>query len=267
MDHLEKLEHRSVYVIREAYRRFKPLGVLWSMGKDSTVLLYLIRKAFLGTIPFPVLHIDTGYKLKGIYEFRDRIAREWNVPLEVVRNEEAIREGVGPESSGRLECCTRLKTEALKSALARHGFRAVLLGIRRDEHGVRAKERYFSPRRPDFTWDSASQPAELWDLYVRREEEGSHLRVHPLLHFTELDVWRYVEREKLPVCRLYFASGGKRYRSIGCAPCCEPVPSEARTVARIVEELRSGREEERAGRAQDKENARAMEQLRALGYM
>ncbi|HNR99032.1 MAG TPA: sulfate adenylyltransferase subunit CysD [Planctomycetota bacterium] len=267
MDHLEELEHRSIYLIREAYHRFDPLGCLWSMGKDSTVLLHLVRKAFLGKFPFPVLHLDTGYKLAGIYRFRDRIAAEWGVPLVVVKNEAALAAGMGPDSAGRLACCTALKTEALKGALAEHGFRAVLLGIRRDEHGVRAKERYVSPRTADFTWDAGRQTAELWDLYARRESEEAHLRVHPLLHFTEADVWRYVRRERLPVCDLYFAKGGRRYRSIGCEPCCEPVASNAATVDDIIREIGEGRSEERDGRAQDKENARAMEQLRALGYM
>ncbi len=267
MDHLQELEHRSVYLIREAYRRFRPLGCLWSMGKDSTVLLHLIRKAFLGTFPFPVLHLDTGYKLEGIYAFRERIAKEWGVPLRIVKNEAALAAGMGPESPGRLECCTALKTETLKRALAEYGFRAVLLGLRRDEHGVRAKERYFSPRTADFAWDAGRQTAELWDLYARREDEGTHIRIHPLLHFTEVDVWRYIRRERLPICDLYFAKNGMRYRSIGCTPCCEPIPSGAATLDDIIREIAEGRGEERGGRAQDKESLRAMEQLRALGYM
>jgi sulfate adenylyltransferase subunit 2 len=267
MDSLEDLETRSICIIREAFHRFQPLGFLWSMGKDSTVLLHLIRKAFLGRFPFPAVHLDTGYKLPAIYEFRDRLAAAWNVPLLVVRPEAALKAGVGPETSGRLACCTQLKTEALKQCLAARGFRAIILGIRRDEHGVRAKERYFSLRLSDFTWNAERQPAELWDLYVRRAREGAHVRIHPLLHFTEIDIWRYIERESLPVCDLYFSRGGKRYRSIGCAPCCEPVSSTASTVAQIIEELVEGNDEERGGRAQDKEAVRAMEQLRALGYM
>lgn len=265
--HLKELEYKSIYIIREAYHRFKPLGCLWSMGKDSTVLLYLVRKAFLGTFPFPVLHIDTGCKLAGIYAFREKLAKEWQVPLTVIRNDEAIQAGVNPQNNSRLECCTQLKTNTLKNAIAAEGFRCMLLGIRRDEHGVRAKERYFSPRQSDFSWQPENQSAELWDLYARREAEETHLRVHPLLHFTERDVWSYIAQENLPVCGLYFSEGGKRYRSIGCKPCCEPVPSDAANVDAIIKEIESSRGEERDGRAQDKENARAMEQLRALGYM
>jgi len=267
MDRLDELESRSIYVIREAYAHFRKLALLWSIGKDSTTLLWLARKAFFGRLPIPVLHIDTGYKFPEIYEFRDRYAKEWNLQLVIGRNEEAIAAGIGPETGSKLACCTALKTEALKRAIAEHGFQALLLGIRRDEHGIRAKERYFSPRDAQFQWDYRNQPPELWDQFKSRSEDRTHLRVHPMLHWTEYDIWRYIQREGIPVCPLYFARGGKRYRSIGCAPCCSPIDSDADTIDKIVEELRTTTTAERAGRAQDKEEAYTMQKLRALGYM
>ena len=266
MDHLDELENRSVYVIREAYAKFGSIAALWSIGKDSTTLIWLCRKAFFGKIPFPVIHIDTGFKFPEMYEHRDRYAVEWELDLLVVRNEEAIAQGMCPEK-GKFECCSALKTTALQQAMAEHDFEALLLGIRRDEHGIRAKERYFSPRDPDFSWDYRNQPPEFWDQYVSQEEQDTHIRVHPLLHWTEYDVWTYVQRENLPASPLYFARNGKRYRSLGCSCCCAPVESNASTIEEIVEELRTTRVQERSGRAQDKEDAYTMQKLRALGYM
>jgi len=266
MNYLDELEAQSIYVMREAYAQFRRIAILWSIGKDSTTLLWMARKAFFDRLPFPVVHIDTSYKFKEIYEFRDRIAREWRLDLRIARNERALEEGMGP-NIGKLECCSALKTDALKSALDRHGFRAILLGIRRDEHGIRAKERYFSPRDRDFSWDYGNQPAELWDQYQSRVASEDHIRVHPMLHWTEQDVWEYVERESMPVVGLYFAKDGRRYRSIGCECCCAAVPSSAETLPGIVEELRTTTTSERAGRAQDKESAYIMQKLRSLGYM
>jgi sulfate adenylyltransferase subunit 2 len=266
MNYLSHLENKSIYIIREAYSQFRHIAMLWSIGKDSTTLLWLARKAFFGEIPFPVIHIDTGYKLRQIYEFRGRISQEWNLDLIISRNEEAISQGMSKEC-GHLECCNQLKTEALKKTLAEHQFKALLLGIRRDEHGIRAKERYFSPRDASFTWDYKNQPAELWDYYASGERAGHHLRVHPLLHWTELDVWQYIRREGIPVVDLYFAKNGRRYRSIGCEPCCEPVESSARSLNMIVRELKKTRVAERSGRAQDKEDPYTMQKLRSLGYM
>ncbi len=267
MEYLDILENRSIYVIREAYQRFKRIAMLWSIGKDSTSLLWLCRKAFFGTVPFPVIHVDTSYKFPEIYEFRDRIAREWGLNLIVVRNEDAIAGGMGPGKGSKLDCCNTLKTQPLKDVIAREKLQAVLLGIRRDEHGIRAKERYFSPRNEQFEWNYKDQPPEFWDQYRSQSSDEEHIRIHPILHMTELDIWSYIKREKLPVIDLYFAKNGKRFRSIGCKPCCSAVESNATTVDEIVEEIRTSATPERAGRAQDKEDAYTMQKLRALGYM
>ena len=266
MDTLSWMESESLYVIREAFHRYTRVGMLWSMGKDSTALLWMVRKAFFGEVPFPVVHIDTSYKFPEIYAFRDKLAAEWGLDLRIARNEQALADGMGPKKIDKFSCCNALKTTALKLAIADLKLEALLLGIRRDEHGVRAKERYFSPRSQDFTWNVGGQPPELWDLYAT-VDEAAHDRIHPLLHMTELDIWRYVRREGVPVNPLYLAKGGTRYRSIGCSPCCQPIPSNAATVDEIITELEASREPERAGRAQDKENAFTMQKLRSLGYM
>lgn len=270
MKYLDYLESRSIYIIREAYYRFRDkLAVLVSWGKDSTTLLFLVRKAFFGKIPIPVIHIDTSYKLKEIYEFRDKLVRDWNLNLIIARNEEALKAGVNPKI-GRLKCCTALKTEALRQVIEKHGFKALLLGIRRDEHALRAKERYFSPRDRNFRWNYLRQPPELWEQFNVVYGEGEHLRVHPMLHWREIDVWLYIKREGIPVNPLYFSGTrkkGYRFRSLGCEPCCVPIPSKAKTIDEIIEELKVTRIAERAGRAQDKERAYMMQKLRALGYM
>jgi len=266
VDYLSQLENRSIYIIREAYSQFRNIALLWSIGKDSTTLLWIVRKAFFGEIPFPVIHIDTGYKFREIYTFRDLFVQEWNLNLILSRNDAAIQEGMSKEC-GHFECCNKLKTEALKATLSEKGYKALLLGIRRDEHGIRAKERYFSPRDTSFSWDYQNQPAELWDYYASGEKTDHHLRVHPLLHWTEVDIWQYVRREHIPVVDLYFARDGKRYRSIGCESCCAPVVSSARNVNMIIRELEKSRIAERSGRAQDKEDPYTMQKLRSLGYM
>jgi len=263
---LDSLENQSIYIIREAYSQFRNVAMLWSIGKDSTCLLWLIRRAFFGKIPFPILHIDTIYKFKEIYDFRDKYTKEWNLKLIIARNEDAISNGVGPDR-GKFRCCNELKTVALKKAIAKHGFRALYLGIRRDEHGIRAKERFFSPRDEDFEWDYKHQPPELWDQYKTKAAEEEHIRVHPLLGWREIDVWEYVKRENIPVTGLYFAENGKRFRSIGCETCCRPVDSDADTIVKVIEELNTTKISERSGRAQDKENAYTMQKLRSLGYM
>jgi len=266
MSHLDELENNSIYIIREAYAKFRNIAMLWSIGKDSTTLLWLIRKSFSGSVPFPVVHIDTSFKFKEIYEFREKYAAEWGLNLVTLRNEKAIKAGLSSAKS-KFNCCTELKTNALKAGLKKYNFQALYLAIRRDEHGIRAKERVFSPRDEDFEWDYKNQPPELWSQYklVAREEE--HLRIHPLLSWTERDVWEYIKREGIPVVSLYFARDGKRYRSIGCECCCNPVSSEADTVDKITEELKTSKVSERSGRAQDKESDYMMQKLRSLGYM
>jgi len=266
MDYLEKLENDSIYIIREAYRQFPRIAMLWSIGKDSTTLVWLLRKAFFGTIPFPIIHIDTSFKFKDIYRFRNQYSREWGLHLIISKNEEALKRGVSPEK-GKFDCCNALKTQALKSTIKEHGFEALMLAIRRDEHGIRAKERYFSPRDIEFKWNYMDQPLELWDQYKSQVQDEHHLRIHPLLHWREVDIWMYIKREGIPVTSLYFALQGKRYRSIGCETCCNPVESDADTIDKIIEELKTTRVAERSGRAQDKERAYMMQKLRSLGYM
>ena len=186
--------------------------------------------------------------------------------LIVYKNQKAIDRGVGP-TKGKFECCTELKTNALKDAISQHKFKALYLGIRRDEHGIRAKERVFSPRDEDFEWNYKEQPPELWDLYKTKAKNEEHLRIHPLLGWTELDIWEYVKRENIPIVSLYFTKNGKRYRSIGCETCCNSVESNADNIDKIVEELKETKVSERSGRAQDKESAYMMQKLRSLGYM
>jgi sulfate adenylyltransferase subunit 2 len=293
-DYLKDFEQKSIFIIREAYAQFKNLAVLWSTGKDSTTMLWLIKKAFFGEIPFPVIHIDTGRKFKEIYEFRDKIAKEWNLKLIIAKNEEALKNGISWENS-RLNCCNALKTEALKKVVRKYKFDALIVSIRRDEHAMRNIERYFSPRDKNFKWHIirkktkkemkegdapfvSLQPIELagWDLFWSDFGPNvSHVRVHPLLHWREIDIWEYIKREKIPVNPLYFAKyvekeyglKNKRYRSLGCQPCTFPIDSKASTIDEIIEELRKTKTEEREGRAQDKENEEAMRKLRALGYM
>jgi len=271
MNYMDELEAKSIYIIREAYRTFKnKLAVLVSWGKDSITMLHLVKKAFFGNVPVPVVHIDTGYQMKEIYEFREKLTKEWNLNLIIAKNEEALKSGMGPDK-GRLECCTALKTEALKQCIKQYGFRALLVAIRRDEHAIRAKERYFSRRTTDGEWLYHEQLPELWEHFqVKLDDTGMHLRVHPMLHWREIDIWRYIKRENIPVNPLYFAGArkeGYRYRSLGCEPCSAPIPSNAKTIDEIIKELETTNIAERAGRIQDKERSYMMQRLRALGYM
>lgn len=266
MKYLDELENRSIYTIREAYSRFRDSAMLWSIGKDSTTLLWICRKAFFGEIPFPIIHIDTGFKFKEIYEFRDKFAKKWELELIISKNTIAAEKGINPQKD-RFNCCNALKTKALAMTVKNYNLKALLLAIRRDEHGIRAKERCFSPRDMEFKWDYQNQPAELWNLYGSFLKHGEHLRIHPMLHWREIDIWQYIQREKIPVVSLYFAKSGKRYRSIGCEPCCVPVNSQADTIEKIIKELESTKTAERSGRVQDKENSYTMQKLRSLGYM
>ncbi len=266
LDHLSKLEAQGVYIIREAFAKIDNLGMLWSIGKDSGVLLWLARKAFGGHVPFPLIHIDTSYKIPEMIAFRDRVAKEWNLDLRVSQNTEALAEGMSHEA-GRVVCCQALKTRPLSEMVERSEFGGLIVGVRRDEQATRAKERYFSPRNNRNVWDAHDQPPEFWGQFNTDFAPGDHVRVHPLLDWTEIDVWEYIKREEIPVVPLYFSHGGKRYRSLGCAPCTSPIDSQATTVDEIIAELKATTLSERDGRAQDQESEDAFEQLRKDGYM
>ncbi|MGE0734613.1 MAG: sulfate adenylyltransferase subunit CysD [Alphaproteobacteria bacterium] len=266
MDDLDRLESQSIYIFREAYNKIAKLGMLWSIGKDSNVMLWLARKAFFGHVPFPLIHVDTSYKIPEMIEFRDRVAREWKLDLIVGQNRAALDAGMSHER-GRVVCCTSLKTDALKTTIAAHGFTGIIAGIRRDEEGTRAKERVFSPRGENSDWDVKNQPPEFWDQFKTEFPPGTHVRIHPILHWTEIDVWRYIKRENIPVVSLYYARNGRRYRSLGCAPCTGSIESQAADTDAIIAELTATRVSERAGRAQDREAEDAFERLRAEGYM
>ncbi len=293
MDKMDALEAQSVYILREAYREFKNLAMLWSIGKDSTVLLWLARKAFFGHVPFPLVHIDTSYKIPEMIVYRDRLAKDWNLNMVYGQNKAALAaKTTFPDGAiDRLACCKLLKSEALKHTLAgdweryrlnhktgtyeadanTEPYTGVIVGARADEEGSRSKERYFSPRDRNSEWDIGDQPPELWNQFKTDFAPGTHVRIHPLLDWTELNIWEYIERENIPIIDLYFDRGeGKRYRSLGCYPCTSPVESTAKSVREIVEELRSGKFAniaERSGRAQDAADGGGLETLRREGYM
>lgn len=293
MDHLEKLEAKSIFILREAYREFKSLAMLWSIGKDSTVLLWLTRKAFFGHAPMPLVHIDTHFKIPQMIAYRDRLAKEWHLNIIYGENKQALadKETFPDGKVDRIACCKNLKTEALRHTISgdwpRYRFdhklgkyvvdanteeyTGVIVGARADEEGSRSKERYFSPRDKRSDWDIAAQPPELWNQFKTDFAPGTHVRVHPLLDWTELNIWEYIKKEKIPIIDLYFDDGtGHRYRSLGCAPCTAPVESTAKNVDDIITELKSGKFAniaERSGRAQDKEDGGGLETLRREGYM
>ena len=293
MTELDKLESQGVYILREAYRSFKNLAMLWSIGKDSTVMLWLARKAFGGHVPIPLVHIDTTYKVPAMIEYRDQLAREWKLNMVYGQNKEALKnKQTYPDGNlDRLECCKNLKSEALKHTLSgdwtryrmnhdqgnyeedsdKDPYTGVIVGVRSDEEGTRSKERYFSPRDKHNDWEVGDQPPELWNQFKTDFAPGTHVRIHPLLDWTELNIWEYIKRENIPVIDLYFDCGkGKRYRSLGCYPCTFPVESNAKNVEDIIKELRSGKfanVAERSGRAQDSEDGGTLETLRRDGYM
>jgi sulfate adenylyltransferase subunit 2 len=293
MDHLEQLESRSIHILREAYSGFAQLGMLWSIGKDSTVMLWLARKAFFGHVPFPLIHIDTAYKIPEMIRYRDQLAREWRLNLIYGQNRQALEERrTFPDGTvDRITCCTLLKTQALQHTLSgkwpryrfnhttggydldpnREPFTGVIAGVRADEEGSRSKERYFSPRSTENIWDVGDQPPEFWNQYKTEFAPGTHVRIHPLLDWTELNVWEYIGREGIPTVSLYYDQGnGTRYRSLGCYPCTRAVQSTARNAEEIIAELRTGRFAriaERVGRAQDQDDGGGLETLRRDGYM
>jgi len=261
------LEAESVYVIREAYKHFGKLGILWSMGKDSAVLLWLVKKAFFGHVPMPVIHIDTTFKFPEMYEYRSKYAKLWNLNLMLGLNEEAKKKGISYETHDVITVVTEYKTKGLKQFVDKHKFEGLMLAVRADEEGSRSKERFFSKRNADFGWDYTEQAPELWNQYNIDFKKGEHIRVHPVLNWTELDIWHYIQQENIPVVPLYFAKNGKRYRSLGCVPVTHPVESDADTVEKIIEELKKTKVSERAGRQQDKEDRYALQKLRAKGHM
>ena len=293
MDELDALESRSIHLLREAYACVPNLAMLWSIGKDSTVLLHLARKAFLGKVPFPLIHIDTSFKIPEMIAYRDRLAREWGLTLIVGQNRAALADKrTYPDGAvDRLTCCGLLKTQALADALSGRAprrkldlatgalepdasgaaYTGVIAGIRADEEGSRAKERYFSPRDAGNRWEAGDQPPEFWNQFNTDFPPGAHVRVHPILDWRELDVWDYIARENIPTVSLYYDRGeGTRYRSLGCAPCTRPVESTAKTPREVAEELRTGKFSgvaERSGRAQDSEDRGTLERLRRGGYM
>ena len=267
MTHLDKLENQSIFLFREAYHAFKNIAMPWSMGKDSNVLIWLAKKAFGGHIPFPVLHIDTTYEFPEMLQFRDWATAEYGLKLIVKINEEARARGVGYETHDPVTVTHELKSVALQQVLAEKKFDALITGIRRDEDSTRAKERYFSPRNANFEWEYKDQPPEFWGQFTTSVEEGEHVRVQPLLDWTEVDIWRYIQRNKIPIPQMYFARDGKRYRSLGCWPITKPVESNAATIDDIIAELQVTKTSERAGRAQDHHERNAMQKLRAKGFM
>jgi sulfate adenylyltransferase subunit 2 len=264
MDHLDQLESQSVYVFREAFARIDRLAMLWSLGKDSNVMVWLAKKAFFGRVPFPVMHIDTHKKFPEMYAFRDRYAAEWE--LNFIREECPPVEATDPSLPPAARSAAR-KTLGLRDAIAKHKFNGIIAGIRRDEESVRAKERYFSPRGDTGAWDFRDQPPEFWDHFNTDLPPGTHLRVHPLLHWTEIDIWRYIRREGIPIVDLYFSKKGKRYRSLGDEDITSPIESGASSLDEIIAELETTKAPERAGRAMDRETEDAFERLRSDGYM
>src|ERR1700754_223008 len=264
MHRLTELESQSIFIFREAHARLKNIALLWSLGKDSNVMIWIARKAFFGRVPFPVMHVDTGKKFPEMYAFRDRYAREWD--LNFIKEECPPIDAVDPTLPPAARSAAR-KTEGLKLALAKHKFDGLIAGIRRDEEPTRAKERVFSPRGLEGRWDVRDQPPEFWDQFNASLPPGAHLRIHPILQWTELDIWRYTRREGIPIIPLYLARDGKRYRSLGDADITFPVASQARTVDEIIAELDTTRTPERAGRAMDHEAEDSFERQRVAGYL
>jgi len=302
MDHLDQLEQQSVFILREAFRHFDRLCMLWSIGKDSTVLLWLARKAFFGHVPFPLVHIDTSYKLPEMIRYRDALAMQYKLTMVVGQDAETLRSGRTfpataklpddhPDKVTRKQCCALLKSGALKATLQGTGERrrlnlatgvyeidpdrepwhGVIVGARADEEGSRSKERYFSPRDKNNAWDVGDQPPELWNQFKTDFAPGTHVRIHPLLDWTELNIWEYIKREGIPTVSLYYDQGdGKRYRSLGCGPCQQPIASPSKNVDDIIAELKGGSLKniaERGGRMQDQEGRGGLEDLRRDGYM
>jgi sulfate adenylyltransferase subunit 2 len=296
LSHLQRLEAESIHILREVASEFQRPVMLYSIGKDSSVMLRLAQKAFYpGRIPFPLLHIDTTYKFREMIKFRDEQAARLGVKLIVHTNREAIDNGANPFVLGTTRCCQLLKTQALLDALREGGFDAAIGGARRDEEKSRAKERVFSVRDTAGQWDPKNQRPELWNLYNSRIRPGESIRVFPLSNWTELDVWLYIHLERIPIVPLYFAKERPmlvrgdslisteqpfvprlpgeepkmvrcRMRSLGCSPCTGAIRSDADTLPKIIEELISFRRSERENRVIDHDQDGSMELKKREGY-
>jgi len=295
LNHLQVLEAESISILREAVAEFARPVMLYSIGKDSSVMLRLAQKAFYpGKIPFPLLHVDTSYKFPEMIRFRDEYTREIGAKLIVHRNETAIAAGASPYKLGTQNCCGLLKTRSLLDALEEGGFDAAFGGARRDEEKSRAKERVYSFRDAAGQWDPKNQRPELWSLYNSRLRKGESIRVFPLSNWTELDIWLYLYAEEIPIVPLYFAKerpitnrGGAltlvhegmklfpgekveqikvRMRSLGCAPCTGAMRSDADTLPKIIEELITFRRSERENRVIDHDEEGSMEVKKREGY-
>ena len=296
LTHLQRLEAESIYILREVVATSERPVMLYSIGKDSSVLLHLAVKAFHpARIPFPLLHVDTTWKFREMIEFRDRRTAELGCELIVHVNEEGVRAGINPFDSGSRLHTDVMKTAALRQALDRHGFDAAIGGARRDEEKSRAKERVFSLRSAEHRWDPRNQRPEPWRRYNTRKRPGESFRVFPLSDWTEFDVWDYIELENIPVVPLYFAAPRQvvrrdgawimrddermrlrpgetpetrmvRFRTLGCYPLTGAIESEAATLAEVIAEMRASRTSEREGRIIDQDGASSMEQKKQEGY-
>jgi len=296
LTHLERLEAEAIDVIREVVAEAEKPVMLYSIGKDSSVMLHLARKAFWpAPPPFPFLHVDTTWKFREMYEFRARMAEEHGLELLVHVNEDGVRRGINPFDSGSVVHTDVMKTEGLKQALDKHGFDAAFGGARRDEEKSRAKERIFSFRTAQHRWDPKNQRPELWRLYNARHRRGESIRVFPLSNWTELDVWLYIHREEIPIVPLYFSAvrpvveregtlimvddermplepGEEpmrkrvRFRTLGCYPLTGAVESEADTLPKIIQEMLLARTSERQGRVIDYDASASMEKKKVEGY-
>jgi sulfate adenylyltransferase subunit 2 len=296
LTHLQRLEAEAIHILREAAAECERPVMLYSAGKDSSVLLHLARRAFApARPPFPLLHVDTMWKFRAMYALRDRAAAEAGMELIVHRNPEAERRGINPLDHGSALHTQMWKTDGLKQALDRHRFDAAIGGARRDEERVRAKERIFSFRAAGHRWEPKRQRPELWRLYNARKAKGESFRIFPLSNWTELDVWQYVGAEGIEVSELYFAAprptverdgillmvdderlnpgpGAEvrerwvRFRTLGCYPLSGAIESRASTVPELIEEMRGGRQSERQGRLIDRDGAASMERKKREGY-
>ena len=296
LTHLQRLEAESIDILREAVAESEHPVMLYSIGKDSSVMLHLARKAFFPSRPpFPLLHVDTTWKFRAMYDFRERMAAESGMQLIVHKNPEAERLGINPFAHGSSLHTDMWKTQGLKQALDQHGFDLAFGGARRDEEKSRAKERVFSFRSAQHQWDPKSQRPELWRLYNARKKRGESIRVFPLSNWTELDIWQYIETENIPIVPLYFAAKrpvverdglivmvdddrlplrdgetpamrSVRFRTLGCYPLTGAVESEAATLPAIIREMVLARTTERQGRAIDHDASASMEKKKKEGY-